>query len=384
MRHDTASPLQAASVADDVPSLEPGCCAPVETRRRPALWFYLEGTGNEANGGGDMTLPRRSFMWNAVAGAVFSLAAPSLARAQENRTFRLGIITPPLHPWNNAALRMGEILSAETNGRLSLVVFHAGELGNEAAMMEQLRSGDLDFGWIMTAELGSQIPSIAAINAPWVVDSTVKVARLVREPVAMRLLDDLPEQTGTIGLAWGITTMRVVFSAHEIYGLDDINGMKLRINTTPAYRDFYQLLGAAPTPISTPAVFDAMSNGQVDGLEADLDFSWNQRFDKVSKTMLKMNALFMPCVALASIRAWQALSTADRDLIARATKTVLDAQIDATVANEPLLLEKFAAAAIPIVDVRVDDAAKVIAEYDKIWLPKAPVLAELRKIGATL
>ncbi len=206
----------------------------------------------------------------------------------------------------------------------------------------------------------------------------------MREPVAMKLLDVLPAETGTVGLAWGITTMRVVFSAKEIAGLDDINGMKLRINTTPAYRDFYQLLGAAPTPIPTPAVFDAMSNGQVDGLEADLDFSWNQRFDKVSKTMLKMNAIFMPCVALASGRVWQTLPEADREIIARLTKSALDEQIDATVANEPALLEKFAGAGIPIKDVTVADAGRIIAEYDKIWLPKAPVLAELRKVGATL
>ncbi|EHK79534.1 TRAP-type large permease component [Sinorhizobium meliloti CCNWSX0020] len=331
-----------------------------------------------------MTFSRRTFLGGVAAGAALSLATPSLVRAQETRTLRLGIVTPPGHPWNNAALKVGEALKAETNGRLSISVFPAGQLGNEAAMLQQMQSGALDLGWIMTAELGSRIPAVAAINAPWVVDSTAKVAKLVREPVAMKLLDVLPAETGTVGLAWGITTMRVVFSAKEIAGLDDINGMKLRINTTPAYRDFYQLLGAAPTPIPTPAVFDAMSNGQVDGLEADLDFSWNQRFDKVSKTMLKMNAIFMPCVALASGRVWQTLPEADREIIARLTKAALDEQIDATVANEPALLEKFARAGIPIKDVTVADAGRIIAEYDKIWLPKAPVLAELRKVGATL
>lgn len=331
-----------------------------------------------------MTFSRRTFLGGVAAGAALSLATPSLVRAQETRTLRLGIVTPPGHPWNNAALKVGEALKAETNGRLSISVFPAGQLGNEAAMLQQMQSGALDLGWIMTAELGSRIPAVAAINAPWVVDSTAKVAKLVREPVAMKLLDVLPAETGTVGLAWGITTMRVVFSAKEIAGLDDINGMKLRINTTPAYRDFYQLLGAAPTPIPTPAVFDAMSNGQVDGLEADLDFSWNQRFDKVSKTMLKMNAIFMPCVALASGRVWQTLPEADREIIGRLTKSALDEQIDATVANEPALLERFAGAGIPIKDVTVADAGRIIAEYDKIWLPKAPVLAELRKVGATL
>lgn len=332
-----------------------------------------------------MTLTRRTLIRNSALGAAaFTLGAPSVLRAQEARIFRLGITTPPGHPWNNAALKVGEALKAETNGRLSIEVFPANQLGTEAAMLQQMQSGALDFGWIMTAELGSRIPTVAAINAPWVVDSTAKVAKLVRDPIAMKLLDVLPAETGTIGLAWGITTMRVVFSAKEINGLDDLNGMKLRINTTPAYRDFYQLLGAAPTPIPTPAVFDAMSNGQVDGLEADLDLSWNQRFDKVAKTMLKMNAIFMPVVALASGRVWQTLPEADRELISKVTKTALDAQIDATVANEPKLLEQFAAAPIPIKDVQVADAERIIGEYDKIWLPKAPILADLRKVGASL
>jgi hypothetical protein len=34
--------------------------------------------------------------------------------------------------------------------------------------------------------------------------------------------------------------------------------------------------------------------------------------------------------------------------------------------------------------VAVKDTEAVIAEFDKLWLPKAPVLAELRKIGATI
>lgn len=335
-----------------------------------------------------MTISRRTFLRNttlAAAGAasVGTLFAPNILRAQEAKTFRLGITTPPGHPWNNAALKVGEMLKAETKGRLDLAVFPANQLGTEAVMLQQMQAGSLDFGWIMTAELGSRIPSIAAINAPYIVDSTAKVAKLVRDPLVMKMLDVLPRETGTLGLAWGITTMRVVFSAREIGGLDDLKGMKLRINTTPAYRDFYQLLGAAPTPIPTPQVFDAMSNGQVDGLEADLDFSWNQRFDKVSKTMLKMNAIFMPCVALASGRVWKDVSASDRELVTRLTREALDAQIDATVANEARLLEEFTKV-ITVKEVQVADAGKVIAEYDRIWLPKAPVLADLRALGATL
>lgn len=327
-----------------------------------------------------MKLSRRQIL---AAGAALPLAAPSLSLAQA-REFRLGILTPTGHPWNNAALRVADALKARSNGRLSLTVFHAGQLGNEAAMLQQMQSGALDMGWIMAAELGSRVPAIAAITAPYVVDSTPKIASLVRHPVAMGLFDTLPRETGCVGLAWGITGMRAIFSAKDISTLADIKGMKLRINPTPAYRDFYQLLGAAPTPIPTPQVFDAMTNGQVDGLEADLEFSWNQRFDKVSKVLLLMNAIFMPVIAMVSGRVWQTLPPADRELITRIVKTELDRQIDELAGNEPKLIEQFRAAPITIRNANPRDAEAVVAEYDKIWLPKAPVLAELRRVGKTL
>ena len=226
-----------------------------------------------------MSLSRRRFL---AASAAVPLFAPSLALAQA-KEFRLGLITPNGHSWNKAALKLGDDLKAATNGRLTMTVFHSGQLGNEPAMMQQLQSGALDMGFIQAAELGSRVPHIAAINAPYIVRSTPSVAKFVRHPAAIKLFEVLPQETGTIGLGWGITGMRAIFSAKDLTGLADIKGMKLRINPTPVYRDFYSSLGAAPTPIPTPQVFDAMANGQVDGLEADLEFSWNQRFDKVAK-----------------------------------------------------------------------------------------------------
>ena len=327
-----------------------------------------------------MTVSRRKVL---SYGAALPLALPTLSLAQA-KEIRLGIITPVGHSWNKAALLLGEKLKEATNGRLTMTVFHSGQLGNESAMMQQLQSGALDMGFIQAAELGSRVPHIAAINAPYLVRSTPAVAKFVRHPEVLKLFDVLPSTTGTIGLGWGITGMRAIFSSRDLKSLADIKGMKLRINPTPVYRDFYQLLGAAPTPIPTPQVFDAMSNGQVDGLEADLEFSWNQRFDKVSKVILQMNALFMPFAAVVSGRVWQTFSASDRNLITKTVKEVLDIQIDGIVSTEPGLVESFRKAPIPIRQVAVNDTDAVIAAFDKIWLPQSPVIANLRKIGASI
>jgi TRAP-type C4-dicarboxylate transport system substrate-binding protein len=326
-----------------------------------------------------MKLTRRHIL----AGTAATLAAPSIVVAQA-RELRCGILTPNGHPWNQAALRVAEKLKTETNGRLTMTVFHAGQLGNEPAMLQQMQSGALDMGWIMAGEMGTRVPAIASVNSPYVVDSTPKIAKLMRHPLVLGMFDLLPRETGTVGLAWGITGMRAIFAARDISKLADIKGMKLRINTTPAYRDFYQLLGAAPTPIPAPQVFDAMTNGQVDGLESDLEFSWLQRFDKVAKTLLQMNALHMPVIAQASGRVWQSLSSADRELIQRTTKAELDKQIDELAGNEPKMVENFRGTPITMRTADPAEAEAVVAEFDKIWVPKAPILAELRKVGKTL
>ncbi|MEK1948698.1 MAG: TRAP transporter substrate-binding protein, partial [Ensifer adhaerens] len=35
-------------------------------------------------------------------------------------------------------------------------------------------------------------------------------------------------------------------------------------------------------------------------------------------------------------------------------------------------------------DIDLQNTAEIIAAYDEIWLPKAPVLKELREVGASL
>src|SRR5438046_8757451 len=105
-----------------------------------------------------MSLSRRRFL---AASAAVPLFAPSLALAQA-KEFRLGLITPNGHSWNKAALKLGDDLKAATNGRLTMAVFHSGQLGNEPAMMQQLQSGARDIGFIQPAALALSRPQLSA------------------------------------------------------------------------------------------------------------------------------------------------------------------------------------------------------------------------------
>ena len=87
---------------------------------------------------------------------------------------------------------------------------------------------------------------------------------------------------------------------------------------------------------------------------------------------------------LVSGRIWQTLDAKDKALITDLVKQSLDAQIKDIVTTELGLIDKFKATSLVIKNDTAFNPAPLIAEFDKIWLPKAPAIAELRKIGATL
>src|SRR5699024_12110796 len=95
---------------------------------------------------------------------------------------------------------------------------------------------------------------------------------------------------------------------------------------------------------------------------ADLDFSWNQRFDKVSKSILRMNALFMPVIAVVSGRVWATLSEEDQELIRNITQEALAEMNQEVVNNERGILEELEKTGIKMTVASDDEAAAVVEE----------------------
>ena len=56
------------------------------------------------------------------------------------KEFRLGLITPPTHNWTLSAIEFGEELSQKSDGKHSVSVFPASQLGNEAQMLQLMQT----------------------------------------------------------------------------------------------------------------------------------------------------------------------------------------------------------------------------------------------------
>ncbi|WP_333829312.1 TRAP transporter substrate-binding protein [Pararhodobacter sp.] len=317
----------------------------------------------------------------AVAGVGFAL--PALA---QDREFRLGLITPPVHVWNQEVAALNDTLQEVSGGRFSVVAFPSGQLGNEATMLQQLQTGALDMAWLTTAEVTTRVPDMAALHAPFLVDNIADAAEVLRSEPAREILDGLPRATGTVGICYAMTGMRQLMTRQPVNSAADLSGMRFRITPAPAIRTFFEMFGAAPAPMPLTQVYDALANGQIDAIDMDFESIINFRYYEHAPNMMVTNHHMFGMVALVSARVWGAMSEEDRTLIGDAIQLHCDRTIDRFVDEEAGKLERLReASGINITDnVGPEFFGDIVERWDAEWANQTPYVARLRELVAGL
>ena len=318
--------------------------------------------------------------------AAVTLAGLPLAPAEaQDREFRIGLITPPAHVWNQEATALGETLAELSDGRFSVALFPSGQLGNEANMLQQLQTGALDMAWLTTAEVTTRVPDIAALHAPFLVDNIADAARVLRSDEARGMLEALPRATGTVGLCYAMTGMRQLMTRAPIASAGDLSGMRFRITPAPAIRTFFEMFGAAPAPMPLTQVYDSLANGQIDAIDMDFESIINFRYYEHAPNLMVTNHHMFGMVALISGRVWAGLSAEDQAIVAEAVQIHCDRTIDRFVEEEADKLERLRAApGISVTDnVGPEFFGDIVERWDAEWSAQTPYVEQLRALVAS-
>lgn len=332
-----------------------------------------------------MRLTSRSRMVGLAAGLAGGMMATlvaltGLASAQEQKTLRLGLVVPPTQQWTLSAIRFGEDLAAATNGRLNLAVFPSSQLGSEAQMIQQLQTGVLDMAWLTTAELSNRVPELAALHAPFLVRDMAQARTVLESQLALKILERFPETIGAVGLGYGMTGLRQILTRDAISGLDDVKGKKIRVIPSAPARDYYELLGATPTPVPFAGVYDAFANGQVDGIDMDFEATFYNKYYQLAKTMLVTNQTMAPMAATVSARVWRTLSPEDQRLIRTLVDKHLKIVRDEFVANEEAFRKRLADLGFVMKPQPREAFTEIVKAWDAKWVGRAPDLKLLRDL----
>ncbi|MFE3836156.1 TRAP transporter substrate-binding protein [Pseudogemmobacter sonorensis] len=316
----------------------------------------------------------------AVALSLGALAPEAPVHAQE---LRIGLITPPAHQWTKSAAHLAERLAEESGERLVLTVFSSGQLGNEAQLLQQLQAGALDMAFMTVGEFANRDAEFGALTAPYLVESAEQAAQLLEGPTATGLLDKALD-LGVVGLGWGMAGMRIVLVSKPLGEDGTVAGRKMRTVPLAQELDFWSRAGAAPTPLPLPDLFDAYANGQIDGMQIDLEGTFNTRFHDYSAAVLDSEHMIFPMIAVVSARKWQTLTEEDRALIARLVAEETAAIRAAYPGIDADYRARLAEDGAPLVKAGPEIFGNAVETWYEEWRGRTPILTALEAEAATL
>ncbi|MGG4606055.1 TRAP transporter substrate-binding protein [Paenalcaligenes sp. Me131] len=299
------------------------------------------------------------------------------------KNFRLGLLTPANHIWTEAATQFGKDLEEASGGQHRVAVFPAAQLGNEAQMLQQLQTGALDMAFLTIAEVSNRYADMGALYAPYLVSSMEQVGSVLNSPPAQSLLDALPAKAGVVGMAYGTGGLRQIVSAKPVETLGDLKGKKLRITPLEPLQDFYRGLGTAPTALPLSVVYDALSNGQVDAIDMDLEMIIGLKFYDKAETVVLSNHIMFPVVGVVSARVWAGLDDSTKQMIKSLMQEQLGKTITLYAQKEQEWKEQLLATGVTVNEVGPEFFGATLEQWDSQWQEKTPVLKQLRDISAS-
>lgn len=229
--------------------------------------------------------------------ATFSLIV-STATAQ---TLRFGHANSPGEIAHDLFNEFADRVGKRTDGKVTIRVFPSEQLGKEADLIQQIKTGALDISAPSMPVMSSLVPAMEMASAPFLWRDWKEAEAVIRGPAFDPLFAELRDKHNIVPLSrifyWGWRNF--TFTEREVRKPEDMAGLKIRVPESPVWVEMIRAFGAAPTPIPFGEVYTALQQKTVDGQENPIPTIYARKFYEVqgvltmSRHMLQNNTMMI-------------------------------------------------------------------------------------------
>jgi tripartite ATP-independent transporter DctP family solute receptor len=267
---------------------------------------------------------RREFLvqTGALAAGTAMLGVPAFARAQQKMVLKAADVHALGYPTVEAIVRMGKKLETATNGRLSIQMFPAMQLGGEKEMIEQAQVGALQIARISTGPMGPVVDELNVFNLPFIFRDEAHMRKVIDGPIGTELLDKISASPASrlVALGWMDSGTRNLYTKKPVKGPADLKGLKIRMMGNPVFVDTMNAMGGSGVMMSFSELYSALQTGVVDGAENNPPSLLTQNHYQITKFYSLTGHLIIPEIFVFSRRSWETLSKEDQDLIKKLSR----------------------------------------------------------------
>ncbi len=257
-------------------------------------------------------------MWNIILVLLLVLILTA-GSAGAKMIVKYGHVGPPVHPQHLGALAFAKHISEKSQGEITVDVFPMGQLGGERSMTEQVQGGTLHMTATTSGVLANFVPEIGIIELPFIYPNRAVAYKVLDDEAVKSKLAAFCEAKGFVFIGYTENEFRdLTNSKRPIQTPDDLQGLKIRVIESPVFIDTFKALGANPTPLPFPELYNALQQKVIDAQDSPIYTSILMKFTEVNKYATLTSHILTECPVVVNKVFWSKLKPEHKKLFMEA------------------------------------------------------------------
>ena len=265
-----------------------------------------------------------------------------------------------------------------SNKQMTADLFPAMQLGGAKENVDAVRAGTVFGTWVGGAFLSRIVPELEAVSLPFLFSGREAAFKTIDGSVG-GLLNEKLEAKGFVSLGWMELGSRNVTNAKRpIASIDDIKGLKIRLQPNETHLATFRALGANAVAMDVKELYSALQQGVMDGQENPYAIIEANRYFEVQKYLSNTGHFFDFINVVANKRQFDALSPEMKKAVQGAMATAVAHQRKTAAAQDKVSLESLKAKGMQFTEISPAVRAQMqAASKDVIAAVKQRAGAEL-------
>jgi tripartite ATP-independent transporter DctP family solute receptor len=321
-------------------------------------------------------------MKRASLAAVIAMAGVLAAgAAQAQVTLRLAENQPEDNPVTIAMRDFAKLVDQKTKGEVKVEVYAGAQLGQETESIEQTQAGIIDMARVNSVVLANVSPSMGVFTLPYIFRDAEHKYKVLDGDVGKEVSADLAK-VGLIGFPFMEAGTRNFYTraGKPLKSIDDLKGLKIRVQPARISTRMVELLGATPTPMNYGEVFSALQTGVIDGAENDYVSYVTSSHYEAAPNLIEDGHLSPPAVLVMNQQKFEQLSPAHQQAIREAAEEAAKSERAAMFKANEDAKEKVKAAGVTIVTIDNEPFRKAVEPIYDEFPDLKPLIARIQAV----
>lgn len=212
------------------------------------------------------------------------------------------------HPEHIGLLALEQYIEERLGDRFDIQIFPNEILGATQKAIELTQTGAIDFVVSGTANLETFARVYEVFSMPYLFSSEEAYYAAMEDSDFMNPVYESTDEAGFRVMTWYSAGTRNFYAKKPIQTPDDLKGMKIRVQQSPASVAMVQAFGAAAAPMSFGEVYTAIQQGVIDGAENNELALTQNKHGEVAKYFTENKHQMVPDMLVGNLRFLKELS----------------------------------------------------------------------------